>query len=782
MYNNLKDFMSNFKKAFPVGVALLIGIIYLYTAAPSMLWLDSGRFVAGAYSLSIPNPPGFPLYMLLGHFFTFLPLGSVIFRIQLLSIIAAVGTLFLVFKIITQLLEDSNAGKGAKTLSGLFGMLALGFSYSFWSQSSYIETFILVTLIESLVLWFLIKPYPDREALYKRLLTVSVLAGVSLGTNPIVASFFPSITFFTLAKLKRLNLKKFITLLVVAFISVVLVYSYIPFRAFQHPFLNWNNASDLSSFGKQVSGGSLNVYAPELNRVNGFTGNLGVYLTSSANYLEMLVKSFTPFLMPFFLLGGYYLWKKSKFNFILLSLTLITNFVLADLYKAGNQENWFLVSWVIVGIFIGLGYFYLSTFLIKIRDGIYISRLALLLAFFPLLVWFGTLNRHTIFVADDYINNLYAPIQTPAIIFGSGDLYDAISYYGFEVAKPKNNVVPVVDNLLYLEGWYRDNLLANPGLSIPDPSKIKQTGAQDYSDYINAFFEANMNKYHIYITHVALKNQLFPNTNGGSLSIDKKYKLTPEGMLMLLTPKEASTSPDLKSFDFKFKTPDFPNKRPDFLEETYKTELTGMINEYGFSLMSLGDFLFKAGKESEAKDYYKRAQNFSSGLPELAARIKDPKLALDQEASASARAFLPKGWQLFQKEGFKLEFGFPPNWWVEQKASEVDLHEPSNSFNLSMKLDSKDKKASSGDYLAKRSDSFGTLQNQGPAQVPNFDSSYIKQWLDKGVSKYQLFLFKGENIIEVLAYPADSSLMQDFNQILNTLKITEASASSSLGH
>lgn len=56
----------------------MIGIlgVYLFTASPSIGWIDSGVIATGAKSLGIPNPPGFPAYVLVAHVFTKIPWGK----------------------------------------------------------------------------------------------------------------------------------------------------------------------------------------------------------------------------------------------------------------------------------------------------------------------------------------------------------------------------------------------------------------------------------------------------------------------------------------------------------------------------------------------------------------------------------------------------------------------------------------------------------------------------------------------------------------------------------
>src|SRR6185436_6410127 len=53
-----------------VLAALVPFLFYLRTAAPTVYGLDSAELTTGAYALGIVHAPGAPLYLLLGHVFT----------------------------------------------------------------------------------------------------------------------------------------------------------------------------------------------------------------------------------------------------------------------------------------------------------------------------------------------------------------------------------------------------------------------------------------------------------------------------------------------------------------------------------------------------------------------------------------------------------------------------------------------------------------------------------------------------------------------------------------
>src|SRR5512142_2063066 len=59
---------------------------------PTVLDGDSGEYQYMAYILGVPHSTGYPLYILLGKLFTFLPFGDVAYRINFFSVFFAALT------------------------------------------------------------------------------------------------------------------------------------------------------------------------------------------------------------------------------------------------------------------------------------------------------------------------------------------------------------------------------------------------------------------------------------------------------------------------------------------------------------------------------------------------------------------------------------------------------------------------------------------------------------------------------------------------------------------
>ena len=71
-------------------VMLVTQVVYLQTMTLTCPFWDSGEFIATSYILGIPHPPGTPLYVLIGRFFTLLPLfPQIATRVNWLSALAS---------------------------------------------------------------------------------------------------------------------------------------------------------------------------------------------------------------------------------------------------------------------------------------------------------------------------------------------------------------------------------------------------------------------------------------------------------------------------------------------------------------------------------------------------------------------------------------------------------------------------------------------------------------------------------------------------------------------
>lgn len=88
--------LESFKKWTLFGLLVAIAAFFLCSLPHFIQGGDSAELVAAGNRLFVPHPPGYPLWMWMQYAFTnFISLNSVFWRASLLSLVVAIGTLFL---------------------------------------------------------------------------------------------------------------------------------------------------------------------------------------------------------------------------------------------------------------------------------------------------------------------------------------------------------------------------------------------------------------------------------------------------------------------------------------------------------------------------------------------------------------------------------------------------------------------------------------------------------------------------------------------------------------
>ena len=121
--------------------------LYLLTLCRTVFWYDSAEYVTAAVTLGIPHPPGYPLYTILGHLFTKLPVDSAVAVNAMSGTFAAVAVA-LTYLVCRRLGVDRiPSGIGAATLGG--GKL-------FWANAVVAEVYCPALAVAALVIYLLL--------------------------------------------------------------------------------------------------------------------------------------------------------------------------------------------------------------------------------------------------------------------------------------------------------------------------------------------------------------------------------------------------------------------------------------------------------------------------------------------------------------------------------------------------------------------------------------------------------------------------------------------------
>ena len=135
-----------------VGVAAAAAaplVLYAVSAPRHVVLEDDGLFLMAALHLGVAHPPGYPVYTLISHLFTYLPVGGIAYAVHLSS--AVLGALACAgVWICARLL-------GASTLPALMAAWLFGVSEHVWSQAIIAEVYTLNALLFFAVLALILR-------------------------------------------------------------------------------------------------------------------------------------------------------------------------------------------------------------------------------------------------------------------------------------------------------------------------------------------------------------------------------------------------------------------------------------------------------------------------------------------------------------------------------------------------------------------------------------------------------------------------------------------------
>lgn len=316
-------------------VALTAFLLYLRTLAPSVacIFCDSLEFQLVTYKLGIAHPTGYPLYTLLGKLFTFIPLGDVAYRVNLMSAFFGALTVALLYLTMRLALRFR--------LPALLGALVFAVSPVFWSQAVIAEVYTLNSAFVALTLFLLLRwKEAVEEGKGASLRPLALAHGLSLTHHRTMLLLAPAMAVFILW-VDRGLLKREWARLASLFLAPLLLYLYIPIRGVCTSSLDGIYVNTLSGFIKQVTAGGYGVFLTGESREMAF-------------YFALFREQFTLVGLGLGLLGLFWFLRRPKV-LLLLGLAGVANFVFFLGYGVSDIEVFFIPLFLLWACFLGGG-------------------------------------------------------------------------------------------------------------------------------------------------------------------------------------------------------------------------------------------------------------------------------------------------------------------------------------------------------------------------------------------------------------------------------------------
>jgi hypothetical protein len=265
-----------------LGIFAAVFALYAATAARDVVVGDTGEFMTVAATFGVAHPPGYPLLTILGHLLSLLPVGTLPFRMDLLSALGSAGAAAFTFLIARQF--------GLGMIASAIGALVLATDSLFWEWSLVLEAFPLNNLLVSALLYFLFR-WEGQPASKRDLIIAALVAGLGASNHQTIIFTTPAILIVLWRRRSHvLGDPRLVATCLGATAIGFLPYAVIPWAASRHPFMNWANIrsfGDLAGHFLRREYGTANLAAPGIEA--GPPGPRLALLAQSFTYVQLVL-------------------------------------------------------------------------------------------------------------------------------------------------------------------------------------------------------------------------------------------------------------------------------------------------------------------------------------------------------------------------------------------------------------------------------------------------------------------------------------------------------------
>lgn len=619
---------NNYKVVYQIIAFCLPFLVYVFTLAPSVLWIDSDELAAVCTLLKIAHPTGYPLFTILGKIFTFIPVSDEVYRLNLLSAALSSAALVIFFNLLIFLFKDysfkkSFSRKGDEKISekvlynaALASTLILAFSKTFWDNANVIEVYSLQSLFFILNIFLFLQAINSEKTYYDFSLWIisAYVLGMSFANQ--MATFF-LIPGFLYLYFYRFGLEKYsvrqILILLIPFLLGMSLYIYLFVRA-DNSVLSWGSTHNFENFWNHITGKQ---YSDKM-------------FVSFDNFKSQLSRFFKEYPMEFSYLGLIFIISglielKSKnsqlFYFTLISFSFCV--LIASNYSILDINSYFLLAIIVSAVWFFFGIIFILSRLKK--SSVMISYTFIFIFIIALTINFSSLDKSKEIIVKDYAYNIFNSAPQNSIVIST---YLPVLY--FQNVKGVRKDIIFLNRDFLFDNWYLNSFIK----SYPDVynksknefdvysieleklnnNKSRYTSPQTnednknilrfqktYRDLVNSIIEKNINEKTILTT--------LEIDEDNNEKIAEDYFKIPNGVLLKLS-KDSSfveaVSPELK-----------------YRVDTRNDYFTNFImSMYYKSHVNLSKYLLNNSRKEEAQSHLQKALELKPDSKELQNLLK----------------------------------------------------------------------------------------------------------------------------------------------------------------
>jgi hypothetical protein len=410
--------------------------VYLLTLAPSVTFFDSGEFLTAIPSLGSSHSPGYPLFINYGKPFTWLPFGSIAFRINFATAFSAAMACYAVYLLSSYLLSrmDIFSADVSRMPPARFIALAAALTFActarLWLQSNHDKPYPLVSFLAAIIFYLLLlwrEGFRHGEDRIAYIYLGAFLFGLTSGAHQTIILMLPCYGWLILSADWRqlLRLKELLLALTFAILGFA-INLHLPVRAMRMPLLNWGDPRNLDNF--------LWHFLRKGYPVDKVDRDLNLLWTQLSAF--NLPYEFTVAGLALLFVGIVWYFRPLRDEIAAYGIGVATFlFVIVGLQNTPAElvfltEEFFTPLYLLSAVMIGLGFAGLCSFLARI--GI-LSRLngpaarlvlSLLVLVVPVSICASNYrenDQHNNFIAHDYASNTLRTLPQGAVLYTWGD-------------------------------------------------------------------------------------------------------------------------------------------------------------------------------------------------------------------------------------------------------------------------------------------------------------------------------------------------------------------------
>jgi len=464
------------------AIALLVFVValtvYLITLAPTVALIDSGELTDAAWSLGNAHPPGFPLFVLLTHFFTLLPIRTIAWRANLASAIfsaaAAAFTSLAAFEIL--LLRDPlPAGEGAAerrvrgkkrakpvpsppvvtlndttiAMIAISAGLLLAFSRTVWRYAVETEVYALNTALLAAIAWLMLLWTRTRRAAW--IYIAALLFGLALGDHHVTIGLgaFGIAVLITRTAGVEIWRSKLVMVAGLLLCAGLLIYLYLPLAAAHNPSMNWGNLRTGQRVWDHITGKPYRAY---------LSSESGSRSAQVDRYTDYLTRELGPPWLPVSLIiaaiGLIALWRRQRTLFWYLALTIAADVAWVLFYPVKHDQDAYAIpSFFALILAFAFGARRISEWQPRA------AMAMLLVPILSLIVAYPVRNRSRFWVAHDYtMNALHTMGPKPLLVTNDWQMFSPMRYM-LDVERARSDVAIISTGFMQSD-WYHEELNA----------------------------------------------------------------------------------------------------------------------------------------------------------------------------------------------------------------------------------------------------------------------------------------------------------------------------------